>query len=224
MPLGLVAGVSIAIHLRWEAGGFWLNLSTELVGILITIGYVDWILRSHETARWERVGFRVASRLKVTLNVVVSSLRVGLGYGPEVMSPEATSTSDTDLIHEEIIRVSEHILSPGTLRSVFALDEDGWQSLARQVQSSHHTVSTFLNTFQGRLDPQQVCLLLDMQQSLANSLTFYSTFPDIMGVPVDQLPLTRTPSEELQRFGCEATVKEIRNTLAYAKALSDTIR
>jgi hypothetical protein len=104
------------------------------------------------------------------------------------------------------------------------LDVAGWKNLNNQVCNVHNAVLSFLNAFQSRLNPDQICHLLDMQDGLSKSMIYYTTFPDIMGVPTDQLPQTgRTPPEDLQRVGCKSAADELGKVLAIAGKLSKAI-
>lgn len=222
IPLLSLFGLAIAFHVLWEADGFFLNLATELVGILITICYVDWILRQHEQQRWLLTDERIANRLRILLNATISGLRDGLGFGTDVLDEHVVATLDEYAIHKDVMRIGEHVIAPTALHSVYALDQSGWAKLFRHIQNSHNGVLMFLNAFQTRLTPDQISNLLDLQESLANSLTYYCIFPDIMGVPEDKLPKTKTPPEMLQQFGCESTAKEIKKICALAKKLSES--
>jgi hypothetical protein len=72
LPLVVVFGLAIILHIKWPAGGFFLNLSTEIIGILITVCYVEWILRRHERQQWSRMDAKIADRLRILLNANVN--------------------------------------------------------------------------------------------------------------------------------------------------------
>jgi hypothetical protein len=212
----------MAIHIFIsEADGFFLNLTTELIGILITVFYVEWIIRRHENQRWLSTDERVIKRMRILLNSTITGLRSGLNFGVDVLDEQVGYSLDEYAMHKDIMRVGEHIIKPAVLSRVRALDQAGWAKLAQQIQNSHNSVISFLNLFQNRLRPDQISDLLDLQEFLNNSLTCYSVFPDILGVPEDKLPKTKTPPEELQQFCCEATAKDIRNVCSIVKKLSE---
>jgi len=215
--------VAIAVHKYWAADGFFLNLATEVVGILITICYVDWILRQHDQQRWLQTDVRIANRLRILLNGIISGLRNGLGFSIDIPDALMGETFDEYAVHKELMRVSEHSIAPSALSRVQALDQRGWDKLARNIQNSHNGVLTFLNVFQARLAPNQISNLLDLQESLAKSLTLYSIFPDIMGAPKDELPHTKTQPELLQQSGCETTAKELQKICVLVKKLSESV-
>ncbi len=220
LPLVVIFGVAILVHRVWKADGFFLNLATELVGILITICYVDWILRQHEKQKWLPTDVRITNRLRNLLNSTIIGIRDGLGCGPEVIDNRVMPTLDTIAIHKDIIRVAEHVIAPTALHRVQALDQNGWNLLARHIQNAHNGVLAFLNAFQARLSPDQISDLLDLQESLSNSLTLYALFPEIMGVPEDHLPQTTTPPKVLQQSAYESTAKEIQRICELAKRIS----
>ena len=63
-PLLIVFVISVIFHWCLEWDGFFLNLSTELIGIVVTVGYVDHILKKHEARKWRIPRSRVNHRLK----------------------------------------------------------------------------------------------------------------------------------------------------------------
>jgi hypothetical protein len=223
LPLAFLFGLSLLIHGTWPADGFFLNLATEIVGILITIPYVDWILKQHETQRWLGADARIANRLRILLNSTVSGIRDGLGFSPDILDERFPVSKNLSAMHNEIIRIAEHVISPIVYQRVRALDPRGWKSLATHVANSHNGTLIFLNAFQARLSPEQISDLLDLQEALSSSLTFYTVFRDLAGVPENQLPQTRTPPEMLQQSGYEATAKDIQTALALVKKLSQSI-
>ena len=75
LPLIILSGSSLAIHGCWEAGGFFINLSTELLGIVLTVAYVDWVLKTHRSAQWAGAESRIGDRLEVLVNGIISSVR-----------------------------------------------------------------------------------------------------------------------------------------------------
>jgi hypothetical protein len=210
------------VHRFWQAGGFFLNLASGVVCMLITICYVDWIMRQYQRQRWLPTDERIVDRLRILLNATISGLRDALGFGIDILDGRVGPTLDRYAIHKDVMRVGEHVIAPSALSRVQALDQSGWTKLARLIQHSHNGVLMFLNVFQTRLTPDQMSDLLDLQESLANSLTYYSIFPDVMGVSGDKLPKTRTPPEILQQLGCESTAKEIQKICALAKSLSES--
>lgn len=222
LPLLLLFCITITINSFWEAGGFFTNISAELVGILITIFYVNWTLREHERQRWLPIDERIASRLQILLNKTISSLRDGLGLG-DILDKHVGVSFDAYTIHKDLIRMGECVIAPAALSRIQTLNQSEWTKLARYIQNSHNDLLTFLNIFQTRLTPDQLSDLLDLQESLDKSLMYYSLFPDIIGVPESKWPQSKTSPKILQNLGCESAAKELQNICALSKKLSESV-
>ena len=220
LPLVLVAAGLLALHYRWDSDGLLINLTTEVLGIVVTVAYVDWIIRRHESNRWQGTNTRIAGRLKVYVNAVISGIRTGLGFGPDVMDQAEIMSGDTERAHLEVLRVAEHVIAPASRAQLAGLDEEGWRRLANHLQSMWAEAERLLDKFPQRLEPRQVELLLDIQTTIISTLVFYRTFPDLAGVPVGRLPETRTPPEALQSNGYDSTANELRRVLALARDLA----
>ena len=223
LPLLLVSFASIIIHIRWQAGGFFLNLATEIIGILITLLYVDWIIRQRERKKWLGTDERISNRLRILLNSTVSGIRDGLGFDIDILDQRVLSTLNPVAIHDEIMRVGKSVIAPIVHQRVSALDQRGWKSLTAHLVNAHNGALAFLTVFQTRLSPDQISDLLDLQEALEYSLTFYSIFPEMAGVPEDELPETRTPPEILQKSFYENTANDIVKILALSKKLSQSV-
>jgi len=221
LPLLFLFCVMITVNVFWEAGGFFINLSSELLGMLIMLIYIDWILRQHEKQRWLPIDKRITSRLQILLNKTISGLRDCLGFG-DVFDKSIGVSFDVYTIHKDMMHVGEDVIAPAALSRVQALNQSEWAKLARHIQDLHNDFLTFLNIFQTRLTPDQISDILDIQESLDKSLLYYSIFPDIMGVPESKLLQTKTSPKILQQLGCESTAKELQNICALSKRLSES--
>ena len=221
VPLSVVSGAFLFLHYRWtEADGLFVNLATEIAGIVITVAYVDWIVRRQDAERWRGMDARVTDRVNVFVNALVSGLREALGFGPEILNESETMTGDPERIHREVLRVAEHVLVPAAPARLAGLDEAGWKRLATHLQSVWTEADRILDRFGHRLAPGQVELLLDIQRTVDSSLVFWRTFPELAGVADDKLPETKTPPEILKAHGYDSTAADVQKLLRYAVQLS----
>ena len=221
LPLTLLSAGALGVHYWLNDGGLFLNLGTDLVGIVVTVAYVDWVIRRHESERWHGTESRISDRLEVFVNALISGVRSSLGFSPDIMDYSVSFSSDPKRVHQEVLRVAEQVLVPAARLRVGTLDEAGWRRLASHLQSVVTEAERILNTYSSRLEPRQIELLLDIQWEVQSALTFWQTFPDMAGVPADQLPETRTPPEILQEHGYESTAGALQRLLGLAKALNN---
>ncbi|NII10129.1 hypothetical protein [Oleiagrimonas sp. C23AA] len=220
LPLLAATALAILVHLWWAADGFFLNLAAGFVGSLVTVGYIDWILRRHEEDRWSDADSRISSRLKILANSTVTGIRVAFGYKTDIFDRRAMASGDSEVMHAEVMRVAIHVLSPGAEAHVTSLNQAQWKSFVSHLHQSSIECGIMLDRFGHRLQPNTIATLLDLQHHLESAQTFWQVFPDIAGVPADQLPQTKTPPEELQAAWCEITARAVRNVLEAATQLA----
>jgi hypothetical protein len=224
LPLIILSATSLAVHGCWEAGGFFINLSTELLGIVLTVAYVDWVLKAHESAQWSGAESRIRSRLEVLVNRLISGIRNSFGFGPSVVEQLIPVTNDPKGIHEALLRFGKEVLAPVARERLDSLDEAGWRKLATHLQMVWSEAERVINLFGNRLQPRQLELLLDIQQTVQEALTFWHVFPDLAGVPDDQLPRTKTPPEILKAHGYDSTADALRRLIRNAAELTPSTK
>ncbi len=64
LPLGAIVGLALLIHHQYPSEQFFLNLSTELIGILVTVLYIDWLIERDRKRRKLQVRQRIGQRLR----------------------------------------------------------------------------------------------------------------------------------------------------------------
>lgn len=223
VPLLAATVLAVLVHLRWPADGFFLNLAAGFVGSLVTVGYIDWILQKHESERWREADSRIALRLAKLASATITTIRTSFGFGTEIFDRFAMATRDVEVMRKEVVRIAEHVLIPAAETRIKALNQQQWRLFASQLQLASAECGVILDRFSGRLQPREISLVLDLQQHLESSLIFWSTFPDIAGVPIHQLPKTKTPPEELQAVWCELCARDVRKVLDLSIQLSSPI-
>ncbi|MEX8502910.1 MAG: hypothetical protein AB3X41_07705 [Leptothrix ochracea] len=220
LPLVAATALAILVHLRWPADGFFLNLAAGFVGSLVTVGYIDWILRRHERERWKEADSRIQARLSKLASVTITEIRTSLGYGTEVFDRVAMGTGSAEVMRKEVLRVAIHVLSPTAEARIAALDQEQWRSFAANLQRASAECGVLLDRFGHRLEPEMIAVVLDLQQHLESAQTFWRVFPDVAGVPVAQLPKMKGSPEEMQAAWCGLAARDIRRVLELSTMLS----
>ena len=124
LPLVAAAALSALVHLRWPADGFFLNLAAGFVGSLVTVAYVDWILRRHKRELWTEADSRNLALLSKLASATITGIRTSFGYGTEVFDRVAMMTGSPEVMRKEVLRVAIHVLSPTAEARVAALNQD----------------------------------------------------------------------------------------------------
>ena len=172
----------------WE--GLTVNLAAAFLGSIVTILYVDVVLRHHEEAMWKRVRSKVFMRLERVANGFISSVRLGFGLKP----PD--SSIDLSRIRRELLRLAEDVLVPAR-PGVERMDQEQWQIFARNLQGLSQEVDRILTLFSRNLNPDYTSSLLEIQEAALGILGQYTTWPDLLGVPEQSLPLRKDGSSRV---------------------------
>lgn len=224
LPLAAVAALAIVAHDQSPAEGFFLTVAAQAIGVVITVAYVDWIIRHHEEVRWRGTDQGISTRLQHLSTNTVTGVRVAFGFNTEVFDQPLMETTRPEAIRGEVMRVALHILVPATEERIGRLDAAAWNSLCTHLEAMSRESGVLLDRFGARLRPRVVQGLLDLQQSLDAAQAYWRTLPDMAGVPLDELPRTRGgSSRELQLAWNQVAAQDVRQVLQRAAILSDLV-
>lgn len=215
VPLLVGAGLFMLLHRLWPADGFFLNVSAGFVGSLVTVGYVDWILRRHDAERWQVADSRINGQLSRLASATITGVRVSFGVDFEMLHP------DLDVMRKEMLRIAKEVLIPIADGKISAWDQAAWRQFAIHLRETHRECGVLLDRFGHRLTPNTVALLLDLQSQLESARGFYLLFPDVVGVDPTELAKEGRVSETLPATACTLTAQETRKVLELAIELSN---
>lgn len=224
IPLVIIAIIFLilAVFIPWR--GLFTNLATTFLGILITICYVDFILREHETRRWAQAMTLIKKRIDTFANVCSSQFRTAFKISFNIFDEEALDQAlDIDNpsgIRREMIRVTENIIMPSVVAGVHKLTQEDWIKLVRQLQLTYERGDRLCLAYGNRINPECFSLIMKVQDEINSILGLYSILPDVIGVPDDDLPLKKTGSAKADKRAMEKIISsKIKNILESAVSL-----
>lgn len=165
IPLAGLFLVSLALHRWWPADGFFLNLSTEVIGIVITVTYVEKTLKALEVQRWSAVELTVKSRLMALLSINQRKIATIL----------KKSVADCDAY----IGVAP--------REIPDIQVDQWKSLEQSIRVFTKDLHRFLTDF-ARFSPSQAELLLELERACELFIESAIPFQKTAGFTSDKKP------------------------------------
>jgi len=221
VPLTGLAAVALAIHAVWDWDGLLVNVATEVLGIIITVAYVDWILRRHESARWQGTQERLGQRLQVFVNYTISSMRTAFGIDMRALNQNILAMGDVKLAEQELSRFSRESLEPGLRSLLQDMDAASWPNLARSLQSIAARADEILDRYSWQLNPRQVELLLDVQSAAQAAPYLWVVFPELAGTDPSTVTTSGTPPDVIQAGGYDVATREIGTMLSAARELRD---
>ena len=220
LPFVTAAAVSVFVSTRvgepWK--GLTVNMAAAFLGSIVTVFYVDVILRRNQEARWARVRSKVFIRLERVSNATISSVRSAFGVQP----PDALALDPMNLalMRREILQLAEQTLRPA-LFGIEKMNQRDWKILAANLQGSVQEIDRLLTLFWRSLDADYTLLLLQIQENALAILTSYSIFPDIFGVPKESLPrkLDGSSSVPIQRAQYQLASDDVEKLLSTCSRL-----
>jgi hypothetical protein len=165
-----------------------INISAGLLGSVVTVAYIDNLIARDRRAQREAVRQRIAVRLLRLANQAATSVRSAFHIGTDVL--RLITTDDQAEMRDGMIDVIEEHLRPAT-NAVLSMSQGDWETLAINLQGISIQSDQFMGLFGRDLEPDMFKHLLDLQAVCERIVLLYRTFPDLFGVPLDQLePLT----------------------------------
>jgi hypothetical protein len=221
LPLGIVALATfvVGIFVPWQ--GLFISLSVTSFGIIVTVGYVDYVLRRNEKLRWASVDILLREHLQQFATVSIAQFRPLFGVSPDVLHLEAHDLiTAREVARTEAIRLAESILIPLTPTAVGRLDQDEWKQLIHNMQTVLQLADWLITSVGHRLEPEYLHAILAIRAKATDILGFYATFPDLLGVPDFQLPhSTGVPATTVKRTYNDMTTMAIQELMATASQL-----
>jgi len=215
-PLGVGAIALIALHFLVPLGGLWINLSASLITIILTVLYVDRILKHQEATRWASATKLVSGRLSLLAATTITNIRGALN----LPAPQIMVATDNE-VQQEYLYYCRVGIEPAVLDSVQGLDIEGWKEVSKAIRASYGNAENALALLSARLDPRELELLMDLQNHLRTALLSYETFPDLLGVPDHLLPKIKTDPKFLRDHHVKWAASEIQAALKNCRELGE---
>jgi hypothetical protein len=212
LVLVLVASGCVALNHYWNTDGLLINLATEMIGIIITVFFVDRIINHREKVIWKKVEGKINNYTVVIINSTLSSIRGGLGFnGLEIFEyigkPFETlpDLNTTDLFNFAFDKVEKE----ASKRIVNMRDED-WNTLFTNFNNINDSIKRILDLYGSKISPDYFELLIELQDDFRYQRMIFLTWQDLL--------FSKKAEEKIEEFKesayrklCE-NIKKIHNT------------
>lgn len=220
LPVSIAAASSLIIgyFIPWQ--GLFINLAATFIGILITVFYVDLILRKHEEARWSNVKIRARERIERMANLTISAFRSAYDLGTDIFGESFFETDDRTEIRSMIAHAAENVLIPMTPTRLNEVNQAEWKKVAQLLNAVVQLGDELINLFGDKIEPEIFSLMVEIQNKAEGMLASYSVVPEAFGID-DEVFLssdTRTISAS-KRTTRRVSAKDAQELLSLAANL-----
>jgi hypothetical protein len=172
----------------WQ--GLALNLSATAIGVLITVFYLENVLRWHEQDRWATSETIILQELVTETSHILTFLE-GLHGGTPAKSPMATVDKESgDLVlDEDYLRFLRRDVHDQMHASLTRLTNVQWAYVAQMLGELQQKLERFLALYQARLSAEAFTSVTKIINDLAAAQTFLNLRPTPRVTPVDMVSL-----------------------------------
>src|ERR1700674_4571353 len=133
-PLALGAAVLMLASLRlcdpWRS--LFVNLAAGLIGSMITVFFIDRIIRRNEQYQWTKVLNHVGRQVNILANGTTSSLRLALGLRLPQSWMNLDVANDPRRMRKLMLAFIEEELLP-KISELSAMNQEGWRTFANNI-------------------------------------------------------------------------------------------
>jgi hypothetical protein len=187
-PLGVTSialfVVSFWVNDPWRS--LLINLAAGLIGSIITVLFVEKVIRWKEREEWAEVLDHVGKQVNILANGTTSSIRLALGLPLPRPENEFEVVHNPRLMRQMMINLIEKELLP-RISQLAEMNQKAWNTFARNMQGSVADTERIMSLFSRNLDPVIMELILDIHEQARGLLGHYMTWPDLLGVSFEEL-------------------------------------
>lgn len=191
IPLGLSALVSMLVSLcvpdPWRS--LLVNLAATFLGSILTVFFVERVLRREEEQRWQKFQRHVGKQVTVLAIGAASSVRIALSIPPPDPRNDREAPTLAQIGQMTITMIEDDLLH--SIERLWQMDQDDWRIFAANLAGAMRNCELLLSLFGTKLDAEIAVLVLDLHEKAREVRIPYEVIPDLLGVPLEQLKPNR---------------------------------
>jgi hypothetical protein len=173
LPLGILSistlFLSLYVEKPFDLPSLLINLSTDFFMIIVTVLYVDWIIKSNEQIQWRHVDDQITRRLRsIVFDYIVYLFKpVGLFEVMNSVKPNATFQMDIKACIEAANKITKNENFQSRVRHI---DDEDWLYIISELNHAIDDSSKLMDMFSSRIQPEQVSLILALEMDVHHIL------------------------------------------------------
>lgn len=160
-----------------------LNLGTELLGISIAIGGIDWVIRRNNQKKWEKTTNLILNEISIfnnRYNTIVRDFLSLTSIVPFHMDPTPENVKKYNL---DLLKFSKSKILPDLENKILFIKNGKWTKFISDLNELHERLISLIQLFGNKIDPNIYYELLSIEVKIRENLNFYETFPELFTIP-----------------------------------------
>ena len=186
LPLAMLSIILISVARPVSFGEVALNLATDLITIIVTVLYVNWVIGQHDKARWSTAEKHISSEAAALAHAFIRDVAVALRIEDELFPKPASL--DVQAIQASILdrvaTIDRFVIEDALAK----LTKPRWEGFISVVKARRADSSPIISQFASRMNADQLSSMLAFRQVCSSIVGAYSVFEDFLGIPVPNLP------------------------------------
>lgn len=162
LPLSVLLVMGLLISRPINIKELALNLVVEIAGILITVSYVDWIIRERDAEKWKPTYSLIRSDYALEAMHFLSDTTLFLndaGWKP----PNST---DPNSQNKPLTIFVEHVSEKEIFDALLITSDDSLATLSSNVDARIESIQNLLNRYSTQLTAEDMNIILEYESSL----------------------------------------------------------
>ena len=178
IPLIIFATISLFIALKFPEfqHDVFVNLATDLFSIIITVFYVDWIIKQHERERWNTSHLYIQEECGALgfgfISVVVKRLGLFEVIFP-VIDIKTFSLKELQKLQYEIVERTNKINIEDIIQILSSFDKRQWKKFVEVIEVYNEKSDKLIEKFISKTEPEELAILFEFRRGCSNILTGY---------------------------------------------------
>jgi hypothetical protein len=214
LPLGGAA--IVAFCLSFWVPSPWrdllINLTAGFVGAVITVFYVEHVIRANQEREWKKVKDGSQRRIHALSNKTILSVRTAFHIRLSRSHDVSFRTGNPETMRKAAIDLTQELLGCLDAGALKTLTQRDWKTLIANLEFISVQIDQMLMLFGVRLEPVTYEFMLHMQWTIEGISGFYAIWPDMLGVSDEALPRKKNGESSIDVRDSAIDVE--RNSLA----------
>ncbi len=219
--------ICVCLNLFWSADGLFINLATELIGIVVTVFIVDRVISEHDDRKWRASRERTEMAIMRYANSLVTCVRSGLKIGIDVFPQWMFYCDNPVKVHMEFMNIAMNAIAPRAEEILDGLNCDEWRAFEGHLGQTIIMSNNLFSRYQSQITAAQLPILLDIERFIELFSFGLAAFPEVIGTVEEVTSRKFLPAMQqnldLRSSAVADAARVVRSLLEKAVELSKTL-